>query len=97
MTALFWLIDNALSLYQFFLFLWFVLNLLNMFGVLPHHNRVLASIMDFLDQIIEPALRPIRRIIPLIGNVDLSPLVLYFAINFVRIFLARDLAPLLGV
>lgn len=97
MTALFILADKILSLYLFFIFVWFIMGWLQMFGVLPAHNRYIAMINDFLDRITEPALRPIRQIIPLIGNIDLSPLVLYLAVSFFRTLLRTDIAPLLGI
>jgi len=97
MTAIFMLLDRVLDLYLFFIFVWFIMGWLQMFGVLPTHNRYVALIMDFLNRIIEPALRPIRQIIPLIGNVDLSPLVLYIAVSFFKTLLRADIAPALGV
>ena len=97
MTAIFMLIDRILDLYLFFIFVWFIMGWLQMFGVLPMHNRYVQVIMEFLNKIIEPALRPLRRIIPLIGNIDLSPLVLYIGISFFKTLLSRDIAPALGV
>jgi YggT family protein len=50
---------------------------------------------DFLYRITEPALRPIRAILPNFGGIDISPVVLILFIHFLRILIAEDLAPYL--
>ncbi len=50
------------------------------FGVLDTRNRIVWSIGDFLYRITEPVLRPIRRYMPNVGPVDLSPLALFILI-----------------
>lgn len=47
------------------------------FNVLDTRNRIVWSIGDFLYRVTEPALRPIRRYMPNLGPVDLSPLALF--------------------
>jgi YggT family protein len=47
------------------------------FNVLDTRNRIVWSIGDFLYRVTEPALRPIRRFMPNLGPVDLSPLALF--------------------
>jgi len=56
-------------------------------GVVDNRNQTVRSIYSFLNQIIEPIARPIRRIIPPIGNLDLSVLVIALAIPFLREYL----------
>ena len=53
-------------------------------GVVDNRNQTVRSIYSFLYSIIEPVARPIRRIIPPIGNFDLSILIVALAIPFVR-------------
>ncbi|HYZ20672.1 MAG TPA: YggT family protein, partial [Rhodopila sp.] len=74
MQALFWLVDEVLSLYAWAVILAAVFSMLAAFGVLDTRNRVVWTVGDFLYRITEPALRPIRRVLPSFGNIDISPL-----------------------
>ena len=51
------------------------------FGVIDTRNRIVWSIGDFLYRITEPALRPIRNILPNFGSIDLSPLILLLLVQ----------------
>lgn len=97
MRALFWLLDTALNLYIWALILAAVVSLLLAFGVLDGRNRLVWTAADFLERITRPVLRPIRRFLPDLGGVDLSPLVLILLLTFLRILLRDEVAPLLGV
>jgi YggT family protein len=48
---------------------------------------------DFLYRITEPALKPIRRLLPTMGGIDLSPVVLILGLYFLRVLLLRDVMP----
>ena len=61
-----------------------VMSWLSYGGVINTSNRFVYLVSDFLFKITEPALRPIRRIIPFIGGIDLSPLLLILIIFFLR-------------
>jgi YggT family protein len=97
MTALFWLLDTALSLYVWALIIGAVLSLLLAFNVLDSRNRFVWTVADFFYRVTEPALRPIRRRLPNLGGVDLSPLVLIILLQALRILLATSIAPAFGV
>ncbi|WP_198370570.1 YggT family protein [Roseomonas rosulenta] len=97
MQALFWLLDTALSLYVWALIISAILSLLLAFNVLDSRNRFVWTVADFFYRVTEPALRPIRRRLPNLGGVDLSPLVLIIALQALRILLATSIAPALGV
>jgi YggT family protein len=97
MQALFWLLDTALSLYVWALIISAILSLLLNFNVLDSRNRFVWTIADFFYRVTEPALRPIRKRLPNLGGVDLSPLVLIIALQALRILLATSIAPALGV
>ena len=45
---------------------------------------VVAQVADFLDRVTEPALRPIRRILPNLGGIDVSPIILILLLYFLR-------------
>ena len=71
----------ALILYVIDLYWWIVIAQVIMswlvaFGVINTHNRVVAQIGEVLYRLTEPALRPIRRMLPDFGGVDISPVIL---------------------
>jgi YggT family protein len=78
---LFWLLLEALNLYWWAVLLAAIFATLASFGVIDTRNRIVWSIGDFLYRITEPALRPIRNILPSFGSVDLSPLVLLLLVQ----------------
>jgi len=80
MHALFWLIDTALSLFVWALIIGAIVSLLIAFNVLDTRNRAVWAIADFFHRLTEPALRPIRRFIPNLGGIDISPVVLSSAV-----------------
>jgi YggT family protein len=53
------------------------------------------QVKSFLDAVVNPMLRPFQRFIPILGGVDISPIVLLLAIQFLSIVFNRTLAPLL--
>jgi len=88
-TILFQIAQEVLNLYKWAVILAAVMSMLVSFGVLDTRNRLVWTIGDFLYRITEPALRPIRRVLPSFGNIDLSPLVLIFLLYVAQMLLAR--------
>ena len=84
MRALFLVIDLALEIYIWLLIPAAVLSWLIAFGVVNTRNAAVAMIGDFLYRITEPALRPIRNVLPNLGGIDISPVVLILIIIFFR-------------
>jgi YggT family protein len=72
-TILFNLAIWVLNLYKWAVIIAAILSLLTSFGVLDTRNRIVWTINDFFYRITEPALRPIRNILPNFGGIDLSP------------------------
>jgi len=95
MHALFLLIDAVLGLYQWVLIIWVIMSWLVAFNVINSYQPFVRSVMHVLDALTRPVLRPIQRVVPLIGHVDISPLVALLLIYFLRNFLWLDLRPLL--
>ena len=89
MRALFWLLDTAINLYVWALVIAAVLSLLLAFNVLDTRNRLVWTVADFFYRVTEPVLRPIRKRMPNLGGVDLSPLVLILLLSALRILLAE--------
>lgn len=88
-TIAFEVLIRLLSLYQWAVILAAVVSTLMSFGVLDSRNRLVWSIADFLYQITEPALRPIRRVVPSFGSIDISPIILIFLIYIAQAVLGR--------
>jgi YggT family protein len=66
----------------------FVLSLLLVFNVISLNNNVVASIWQALNAILDPVLRPIRKIMPDTGMIDFSPIILIFGMRAIQILLA---------
>jgi YggT family protein len=95
MNALLWLIDTVISIYIWLLIAQAVLSWLVAFGIVNRHNRFIGTVEDFLWRITEPVLRPIRRILPNFGGIDISPMILILLLVFLRRLLDFDIAPYL--
>lgn len=86
---LLWLFNTVIELYIWILIAGAILSWLVAFNVVNTRNRFVQMAGDFLYRITEPALRPIRRILPSLGGIDLSPLVLILGLLFLQQVLAR--------
>lgn len=95
MLALLKTIDLALSLYTWILIGSAVFSWLYAFNVVNPRNQAVNMIGNFLFKATEPALRPIRRFLPDMGGLDISPIVLLLAIFFLRNLMWTSLAPAL--
>jgi YggT family protein len=96
MYALFWLIDQLIGLYVWALIIAAVFSLLVSFNVLDTRNRFVWTVGDFLYKVTEPALRPLRRFLPNMGGIDISPMILILLLYAARIFLWQTLFPLVA-
>ena len=65
----------------------FVISLLVAFNVVSMHNQWVAAIYRSINALLEPVLRPIRRVMPDTGAIDFSPLILIVVLNIVLIVL----------
>src|SRR5580698_8867158 len=88
-SALFELLYYVINLFKWAVILAAVFSMLIAFGVLDTRNRLVWTIGDFLYRITEPALRPIRNILPSFGSIDLSPIILIFLIYIAQMLLGR--------
>jgi len=83
------LIDFLLELYSWVLIAYVIVSLLMSFGVINAYNRFVNIVFDILQRATEPVLRPIRRLLPDMGPLDLSPLVVFLLIWLARMLLAE--------
>ncbi|HJU19883.1 MAG TPA: YggT family protein [Stellaceae bacterium] len=92
MYAFLTLVSTVISIYVWLLIAQAVLSWLLAFGVVNRYNRAVAMVGDFLWRITEPLLRPIRRVLPDLGGIDVSPVVLILLLWFVRNLMFEYLA-----
>mgnify|MGYP006416119119 FL=1 len=81
------LISTVIGLYMWAVIISIVLTWLVQFNVINTSNRLVYQIGDFLYRITDPALRPIRRVIPSVGGIDLSPLIVILILGFLQQFI----------
>ncbi len=93
MKAVLWLVDTLIDIYIWILIAQAILSWLLAFGVVNRYNRAVAVIGDFLYRVTEPALRPIRALLPNFGGIDISPVILILLLMFLRKLILYDLAP----
>jgi len=86
---LLWLIDTLATLYIGVIIAAVVVSWLVVFGVLNMSNPMARQLVQILDALTEPLFRRIRRVVPPIGGLDLSPVIAWIGIELLRIFLTR--------
>ena len=84
MNPFLWLIDTIITLYIWILIASAILSWLVAFNVVNARNPVVANIGEFLYRITEPALRPIRALLPNLGGIDISPVILILLLLFLQ-------------
>ena len=82
MNLLLILIVQIISLYKFVLIIYIITTWLINFNVIKTSNRFVYSVMEVLYKLSEPSLRIVRKYIPNFGSVDISPIIVYLALEF---------------
>jgi YggT family protein len=95
MRAILWLVNTIINIYVWLLIAQAILSWLLAFGVINRYNRGVSVIGDFLYRVTEPALRPIRALLPNFGGIDISPIVLILILYFIERLIDEDIAPYL--
>jgi YggT family protein len=93
-SALLFLIDSLIQLAIVLVIVTAILSWLVAFDVINLRNPTLYRIVRTLDALSEPMLRPIRRVLPNLGGIDVSPIILLLLLQALRILVDRTLAPL---
>lgn len=88
MNLLIYLMIQGLTIYLYVIFAHVILSWLLAFGVVNLQNPIAFKISRFLDRVTDPVYRPIRRIMPDLGGIDLSPIVIIFGISLLQRLLA---------
>ena len=84
MRALLDLLFVVLQLYTYIIIAGAIMSWLIAFNVINPYNQFVRSLWQGLNALTEPALRPIRRLLPNLGGVDISPIILLLLIWFVE-------------
>ena len=85
----------ALDIYWWLIILSAIFSWLYAFNVVNPRNQFVGTIDNFLYRVTEPALRPIRNLLPDLGGIDISPIILLLIIFFIRTFILTTVAPAL--
>jgi YggT family protein len=93
MRAVLDIILLVLQVYIYLLIAAAILSWLVAFNVVNQRNQVVATVGDFLYRITEPALRPIRSILPNLGGIDISPVILILIILLIQNVIVRYIYP----
>jgi YggT family protein len=84
MHALLAFIGGVINLYIWVVIIGAVLSWLIAFDVVNRRNRAVFTIADALYRLTEPALRPIRKVLPDLGGLDISPVILILGLIFIK-------------
>ena len=82
-------IQLALQFYLYLIIASAIISWLVAFSVINTQNQFVRMMLEFLWRITEPALRPIRRFMPNLGGIDISPIILILMIYFIQLLLAQ--------
>ena len=87
------LFDNIISLYIWILIINVIISWLVAFNVLNTRNRFVYSLLDVSYKLTAPPLNYIRRFLPNLGSIDISPIILILALMFIRNLVFEMFAP----
>ncbi|HEV2563431.1 MAG TPA: YggT family protein [Rhizomicrobium sp.] len=83
-----WLILRLIDLYTWVVIAAVIMSWLVAFGVVNTYNRYARSAVQLLDALTEPVFRQVRRVIPPIGGLDISPLIVLIGLQFLSYLIA---------
>jgi YggT family protein len=89
LIPVFRIIDIAINLYWWVIIIMAVMSWLLAFDVINMRNDFVRSVWNGVNALTEPALRPIRRFLPPIGGMDISPIVLLLVLSFIQMELGQ--------
>ena len=95
MIAIFYLVLQILKLYSYVVIVNVVVSLLITFNILNTQNRFVYSILELSYRLTDPVLNKIRRFLPNLGSLDISPIILLLLIWFVEMCMKLYIAPMI--
>jgi YggT family protein len=87
MNPFIWLIFNLIDIYWYIILATVVVSWLVSFNIINYGNPYVRQASSVLRQLTEPVLGPIRRLLPNLGGLDFSPVVVLFALQFLKQFI----------
>ena len=93
MRALLDVVLLVLRLYNYVIIAMAIMSWLLAFDVINFRNELVRSVWNFLNGVTEPLLRPIRRMLPNLGGVDISPIILLLLLFLVEDIIQRYIYP----
>ena len=93
MKSIFILIDSVINIYIWLIIINAILSWLVAFNVLNTQNRFVFAVLNATHQLTDPVLNKIRKFIPNLGSIDISPIVLILLLFFIRNLFFELLAP----
>ena len=95
MKAIYLLVYELLNIYKYIVIVNVIISWLVAFNVLNTHNRFVYSILELSYKLTEPMLTKIRRFLPNLGSLDISPVILLVLIWFLQTCMYLYLAPII--
>ena len=95
MIAIFYLALQILKLYSYVVIINVVVSWLIAFNILNTQNRFVYSILEFSYRLTDPILDRIRRFLPNLGSLDISPIILLLLIWFIEMCMKLYIAPMI--
>src|SRR5436190_7493069 len=86
-SFLYFIVDGLLQLLALAIIISAIMSWLVAFDVINLRNQFVYSLSRFLDAVTRPILRPVQKVIPPLGGVDISPIIVLLLIQGVRIYL----------
>jgi YggT family protein len=83
-VSILYVFNTIVDLYEFVIIIAVVASWLIVFGVLSTRNEMARSLLNLLDALTEPVFRHIRRVVPSIGGLDLSPIIVFIVLEVLR-------------
>ena len=93
MKSIFILLDSIITIYLWIIIINAILSWLVAFNILNTQNRFVFSILDATYKLTDPVLNKIRRFIPNLGSIDISPVILILILMFIRNLVFEVFAP----
>ena len=93
MKSILILFDNIISIYIWVLIINAIISWLVAFNILNTSNRFVYSVLEISYKLTNPALNFIRRYLPNLGSIDISPVILILGLMFLRNFIFEMFAP----
>ena len=95
MKAIYLLVFQIINIYEWVVIIHVILSWLVAFNILNTGNRFVYSVLEISYKLTEPPLSFIRKYIPSIGSIDISPIILILGLMFLRNLVFELLAPTL--